>query len=94
MKKDEALALDLLLHKTMEYDAQDGEDKYRVTMTTEWMPKSSFQRLVGLSDVGVVRAAFEEVQREEVQGDGSDAAVEDGQGEDVDPRRSAKARRA
>lgn len=74
------LELELLLHKNIEYDAQDGEDKYRVTMTTEWMRKADFQRLVGLSDIGVVNATFKEGKHERP----SKEATND-QRQDMDP---------
>lgn len=59
MTEKKELPVELLLHKNIEYDAQDGEDRYRVTMTTQWMDKSDFQQLVASSESGSVNAKIE-----------------------------------
>lgn len=63
MKQEKGLRVELLLHKNIEYDAQDGEDKYRVTMTTQWMEKADFQQLVASSESGTVTARIEDDER-------------------------------
>ena len=44
--------IDFLLHRTIEYDASEGRDLFRVTATSTWISREEFERFMRSSELG------------------------------------------
>lgn len=53
------MKVDFALHRNIEYDASDGEDRFRVTGSSEWLSRADFEALMRTVEAGIFSAQVE-----------------------------------